>query len=912
MNSKRETHQLLNDNPVEHGEEEPQMVNELEVSTGNLTSTDVVMEGMLTQQESNDDHIVMAMFPAQAVNPETGESVVINVYLDSGAKRTCIDAQAAKQLNLRAKQELVLETSRFNTKKKENVNAELVELVLKGKDGYTLPMKAFSVTQLAPPMTIKPMRCSRQVWEAIERHNPVNKPSNHKESRPIHLLVGLDYWYTIMGLNVSTTPLCEGQQLVIHHTPLGNVLCGRLTNDNGEKNERSETMMADIQREPTSDSGGVKPTLNVEQLICNVDYTSNEMMQRIWGLDGIGTNEPKLSGETDNFPNVKPESISYQGKRYSIGFPWKDDPRISTNFGVAKGRLTSTLRALCPEGKCTAKFEKYNTVIQSQLKAGVVEPVHNGFDVPSRDDVVHYLPHFAVTRDDKETTKVRVVYDASTKTKKENVCLNDLMHTGPNLLNNMTGMLLRFRLPRIAMVSDIEKAFLQVGLHERDRDATRFLWLKDPTKPVVDDNLRLLRFTRIPFGVVASPYLLGVTIRNHLAKYPGATSDQIRDNIYVDNVIMGADDTHGALQRYVKAKSIFNDASMNLREWMSNDGQFMQNVTEEDRAAGETANVLGLQWNARTDTLGPKEIPPMDQKTPCTKRTAVQHLAKVFDPTGFINPVTIKGKILLQFMWKNEFQWDTPLPEKIARQWRQFELNLHEVSKFSTTRRCIETDTPIRLLCFVDASQEAFSANVYAYQATALGVSCHLVFSKAKVAPVNQKLTLPRLELNAAVLGANAMRFVSSELNHPVNGMSLWSDSQIVLHWLYSKKTLPAYVSRRKEKILNGKPIDLGYVPSNENPADLSTRGLSARAFSQTAGQWFNGPNWITESDPSQWPKFEPSTAAGPETEEVCAEPQMVHLNQQMGQSNERRPSNPFGIDPLRYSKLSRLLRVTA
>ena len=76
----------------------------------------------------------MTMFPAQALNPETGESVMINVFLDSRTKRTCIDAQAAKQLHLRSKQELVLETSRFNTKKKENVNAELVELVLKGRD----------------------------------------------------------------------------------------------------------------------------------------------------------------------------------------------------------------------------------------------------------------------------------------------------------------------------------------------------------------------------------------------------------------------------------------------------------------------------------------------------------------------------------------------------------------------------------------------------------------------------------------------------------------------------------------------------------------------------------------------------------------------------------------------------------
>ena len=261
---------------------------------------------MLIQQGSNDDHIVMAMFPAQAVNPETGESVVINVYLDSGAKRTCIDAQAAKQLHPRAKQELVLETSWFNTKKKENVNAELEELVLKEKDGYTLHMKAFSVTQLAPTMTIKPMRCSRQVWEAIERHNPVNKPSNRKESRPIHLLVGWDYWYTIMGLNVSTTPLCEGQQFnwsfITPHWATCYVVASRMTMER-KMNRVKQYWLTLNENQPVTVEVW-KPTLdlNVEQLICIVDYTSNEMLQRAWGLDGIGTNESNLSGKMDSFP----------------------------------------------------------------------------------------------------------------------------------------------------------------------------------------------------------------------------------------------------------------------------------------------------------------------------------------------------------------------------------------------------------------------------------------------------------------------------------------------------------------------------------------------------------------------------------------------------------------------------------
>ena len=92
----------------------------------------------------------------------------------------------------------------------------------------------------------------------------------------------------------------------------------------------------------------------------------------------------------------------------------------------------------------------------------------------------HYLPHQPVITPNKATTKLRVVYDASSKTQKTAKSLNDCLHRGPLLLPDLCGLLLRCRRSPVVLLADIEKAFLQVGLHPADRDATRFLWYKDP------------------------------------------------------------------------------------------------------------------------------------------------------------------------------------------------------------------------------------------------------------------------------------------------------------------------------------------------------------------------------------------------------------------------------------------------
>ena len=132
----------------------------------------------------------------------------------------------------------------------------------------------------------------------------------------------------------------------------------------------------------------------------------------------------------------------------------------------------------------------------------------------------------------KITTKVRIVYDASVKASKDVKSLNECLYQGPITFPNMCNILLRFGVYPIAILADIEKAFLQIGVQEHDRDMTRFLWYTDPTKPEkIEGNLSIYRFCRVPFGIVCSPFLLEGTLRFHLKREGSCIAELINDNI---------------------------------------------------------------------------------------------------------------------------------------------------------------------------------------------------------------------------------------------------------------------------------------------------------------------------------------------------------------------------------------------
>ena len=153
-------------------------------------------------------------------------------------------------------------------------------------------------------------------------------------------------------------------------------------------------------------------------------------------------------------------------------------------------------------------LKEYHQIIQDQLENEIIEAAP---DTPTGERVF-YMPHRAVIREDAETTKLRIAFDASAKQCNKDVSLNDCLHTGPSLQPHLQDVLVRNRLKPIALLGGIKQAFLQIGIQDCDRDSLLFFWVKD----LASLEVVKLRFTRLPFGCASSPFLLGGTLKEHL------------------------------------------------------------------------------------------------------------------------------------------------------------------------------------------------------------------------------------------------------------------------------------------------------------------------------------------------------------------------------------------------------------
>ena len=280
--------------------------------------------------------------------------------------------------------------------------------------------------------------------------------------------------------------------------------------------------------------------------------------------------------------------------------------------------------------------------------------------------VCHYIPHHAVHKD-SATTPIRIVYDCSFK-QKEHPSLNDCLQSGPPLLNDLTGVLLRFRLHQYGITADIEKAFLHVNLDEGDRDATRFYWLSDANDP--ESEITVYRFKSVMFGATSSPFILNATLNKHLTQSMDQVSIDLLRNLYVDDLVSGTSDDVSAVDYYKNARNKLSPVGFNLRSWSSN-SPGVQHLAANDHVLdiSPTKKVLGTMWDINSDKLRfpYKQTTPIPQLS--TKREVLQETAKVFDPLGLLQPVTVAAKILIQELWQEGIDWDDPLSPSLDQKW---------------------------------------------------------------------------------------------------------------------------------------------------------------------------------------------------------------------------------------------------
>ncbi|XP_068739951.1 uncharacterized protein [Montipora capricornis] len=399
-----------------------------------------------------------------------------------------------------------------------------------------------------------------------------------------------------------------------------------------------------------------------------VDY------ENLCRLDVLGLQDHSVGDQDLVYEEFKEQLLRDPEGWYETGLLWKGNhsPLPNNKPGSLK-RLENLVKKL---EKQPGMLEKYDEIIRDQLAQGIVESAEG-----EPEGKEFYIPHKPVVRETAESTKIRIVYDASARAYHQAPSLNDCLETGPPLQNKLWSVLTRNRFHPVALAGDLRQAFLQVRIREEDRDAMRFHWLRD----LESKEVETLRFTRALFGMSTSPFLLGGVIEQHLNnlehKYPD-TIEEIRRSLYVDDLISGDKTIARAHHLKEMSQTIFREAKFELHKWHSNvpileRPEYREEGPEEQQSSqgceaqtyakdqlgvkgGET-KLLGVRWNKATDKI---QISFPEAIENVTKREVLGKLAKIYDPLGLASPITLEGKVLYRQACELRIPWDQELPRK--------------------------------------------------------------------------------------------------------------------------------------------------------------------------------------------------------------------------------------------------------
>lgn len=532
--------------------------------------------------------------------------------------------------------------------------------------------------------------------------------------------------------------------------------------------------------------------------------------------------------------------------RFIVRLPFRDlDCSLGKSYNVALRRFLSLERKLelDPELK-----NEYSNFITEYKSLGHLEVMSESVDVSI---VKYFMPHHPVVRLESATTKLRVVFDASSKTD-NGFSLNDHLLVGARLQPDIFDILLRFRSYRYVITADIAKMFRQVLIHDDDCMYQCILWRAEKT-----DAIRVLKLRTVTYGTSSAPFLavrcLVFLAEQFKDRFP-LGSQAILNNFYMDDMLAGSNSMDELICLKNEVLEILNSAKFELHKWRSNcvdlnsTGECL-NIKTED-----CAKALGIMWNSGQDVFSFSYINFPNVK--CTKRVVLSDVAKLYDPLGLVNPVIVLGKIFLQRLWILKLDWDESLPQELATQWMRFRKEMSLLGEIEFDRSFWKKGEiiSVELHGFSDASMRAYGAVVYARAWDSKGnITVTLMASKSRVAPL-KSMSLPRLELQGAVLLAELMNRVKNSVCISISGEFYWTDSTLVLQWLASHPSRwSTFIANRVSRIHNASAATRWYkVDGKENPADIVSRGMypSELKLSQL---WFRGPSYLSGPKES-WP----------------------------------------------------------
>ena len=582
-------------------------------------------------------------------------------------------------------------------------------------------------------------------------------------------------------------------------------------------------------------------------------FTSlEEQVDKWWQVESDVGSIKAMSVNDKRVLDLWDKTCKFEEGHYSLPIPWREGfPAFPDNFFMAKCRLDSLLKKLHSNGT----YDKYEENIHTMLSKGYAEPVPDG-DKGSDNTSVWYLPHHAVVRDDKPG-KVRVVFDCAAS--QAGVGLNTSCLSGPDLVNKLLCVLLRFRQYRYAVMADIEAMYLQVKIPLDDRDALRFLWYEN-------DRLMHYRMCAHLFGGVWCASSSTYALRRVLTDFP--TSDLVKDVVdnscYVDDVLDSRPDKDQVREVITDVPAAVSKGGFNLTKFTANDPELLSDIPVENRASQVKeilpemfSKALGIQWEVCSDTFHYvfKPTPSMS----ITRRFMLSQVSSLYDPLGLIAPIIFRGKQLFQDATRLKLGWDDPVPPAMATKWSKWVASLEDLTSLKFDRCVIPPgfaggDSELHHFC--DGSTVGYGACTYVRTTNAEGaVHVTLLMAKSRVAPLNA-LSVPRLELSSAVMAVKLDEVARRELTIPLKESTFWSDSEIILDYISNSSCrFQIFVANRVSAIMQGShKSQWHHIAGVDNPADVASRGCLSNGL---PASWFAGA-WFLKEPRSSWPVESP------------------------------------------------------
>ena len=608
-------------------------------------------------------------------------------------------------------------------------------------------------------------------------------------------------------------------------------------------------------------------TLNEQFLeFCNLEFN-----------DSMYSSKVTMSQNDHRALEIMEKTVKLVDGHYEIALPWKTyPPCLQNNKPMAERRLSMLKKRL---EKDSVVLKKYGEFMGTMLSKDYARKVSSKDLGPLQTN--WYLPHHPAFNPQKPG-KIRVVFDCSAKY--QNTSINDQLLQGPDLTNSLVGVLSRFRQERIAVMADIEAMFHQVRVRPSDCDALRFLWWPNGNLGAPPEEYQMRVHL---FGGTSSPscanFALKKTAQDNEADFDHETIETVKQNFYVDDCLKSVKTEAQAVRLAAQLCKLLERGGFKLTKWLSNSKLVLESIPESERAAQvkdlnfdqlPVERALGVQWSVCSDEFGFK-ISIKDR--PASRRGILSIVSSVYDPLGFAAPFVLNAKLILQDLCRRKLDWDDAIPDEFLNRWKTWLLELPKLEQLKIDR-CYKPVNFGELVSselhhFSDASQSGYGAVTYLRSEDNNGkVKCSFVMGKSRLAPI-KPVTIPRMELSAAVVATRLDRIAKQELTLPINGSFFWTDSTCVLRYIENQdKRFQTFVANRVATIHDSSsPKQWRYVNTQANPADHASRGLPADCLEQ----WIQGPEFLLQSRES-WPQrpadMSPDIASDdPEVKQVSA-----------------------------------------